>query len=137
MLRRHRFWVLGILGLVAVASLVSGIREPPSGRRDASYYFWYPGQAVSSLIIPPIADAGRLNTYAQLPVAFFVNVLLYASNRDGRGPGAAKDDGAAGREAGRRVAGGAGRPLTSAATRLFCPEMLRSLVGLTRRKSTS
>jgi hypothetical protein len=79
MLRRHRFWVLGILGLVAVASLVSGIPEPPSGRRDASYYFWYPGQAVSSLIIPPIADAGRLNTYAQLPVAFFVNVLLYAS----------------------------------------------------------
>jgi len=79
MLRRHRFWVLGILGLVAIASLVSGIPEPPSGKRDASYYFWYPGQAVSLLIIPPIAEAGRLNSYAQLPVAFFVNVLLYAS----------------------------------------------------------
>jgi hypothetical protein len=79
MLRRHRFWVLGILGLTAIAGLVSGIPEPPLGKRDAAYYFWYPGQAVSSLIVPPIAEAGRLNSYAQLPVAFFVNVLLYAS----------------------------------------------------------
>lgn len=76
---KHRFWVLGILALAALATVVSGVPEPPAGRRDLSYYVWYPGQAISALVTPPVADAGRLNAYAQLPVAFFVNVLLYAA----------------------------------------------------------
>ncbi len=97
MLRRHSFRVLGLRGLVAIASLVSGIPEPPPGKREASYYFWDPGQAVS-LLIHPADRRGR--TPEQLrarPAAFFVNVPLYASIGMGVVSGVAEDDGGAGK----------------------------------------
>ena len=77
--RRYKLLVLAILVLVALSSLVRGVPEPAAGKRDLSYHVWYPGQAVAAMVSPQIAEAGRLNSYAQLPVAFFINVLLYGS----------------------------------------------------------
>ena len=70
--RRYRLLVFVISLIAAFAALLYGVPETAGGRRDLSYYFWYPGQSVSAMVTPEMVQAGRLAAYAQLPVAFFV-----------------------------------------------------------------